>query len=496
MYVKKFEGETLDSALKAVKMELGPDAIILKTVTNKGLKGAFKKGRIEITAAISEGSYAKKNQVDQVLNEDQKEQFYRAPAQRVNNMINDYNEHKSDPAPRPSSSYGNMGLNKVVNTVSNKIKNSLDDFLSMDEGEHYQEKNENHFDVRQQETSQKEANLGSFRNRALQDQQRLAEQREREENLLKAREDQEEHYHAQKETESELRQLIKSQKHQIELLEQKIFEISEKVSETRSQDDEPKGVKGLRSTLRSLELSEPIVQSILKKAVFELSYDEQDDPDTIYEFALREIHSLIHVEMPLFSKTDVQDESVVTVLLSEASVGQTSMAMKLAALQENAKVIRFREGQVENNQHDFTAKVFNLDITNVSSLAHLMSEARKVIEEKRPLLLDLRLEFKEVNESKKIIETLKRSFNKVEFLLNLSSLHSELYNRKTLSKFHKYLNGVNFTYVDQCLSFGSILNLHYEHNQLPLKFFGTGAVVPEDIEMASTERIMAELFKL
>ena len=51
MYVKKFEAESLDEALREVKSELGPDAIILKTITNKGLKGAFKKSRVEITAA-------------------------------------------------------------------------------------------------------------------------------------------------------------------------------------------------------------------------------------------------------------------------------------------------------------------------------------------------------------------------------------------------------------------------------------------------------------
>ena len=63
MYVKKFEGETLDEVLRAVKGELGPDAIILKTITNKGLKCAFKKARIEITAAISEQNYEKKARI-------------------------------------------------------------------------------------------------------------------------------------------------------------------------------------------------------------------------------------------------------------------------------------------------------------------------------------------------------------------------------------------------------------------------------------------------
>ena len=43
MYVRKFEGETLDEALKAVKSELGPEAIILKTNSFKGLKGSLKK---------------------------------------------------------------------------------------------------------------------------------------------------------------------------------------------------------------------------------------------------------------------------------------------------------------------------------------------------------------------------------------------------------------------------------------------------------------------
>lgn len=43
MYVRKFEADTIEEALKDIKHELGPDAVILKTITNKGLKGAFKK---------------------------------------------------------------------------------------------------------------------------------------------------------------------------------------------------------------------------------------------------------------------------------------------------------------------------------------------------------------------------------------------------------------------------------------------------------------------
>ena len=144
MFVKKFEADTLEEALKAVKFELGPDAIILKTITNNGLKGAFKKKRIEITAAISDRSFEKKAKVDKVLNDEQKEAFYQKPAATIKESIHKYN---TSPGQSQDSSYGALGLNKVVNTISkgtasladvtsktsSLLKNSLDDFLTSEE---------------------------------------------------------------------------------------------------------------------------------------------------------------------------------------------------------------------------------------------------------------------------------------------------------------------------------------------------------------------------
>src|SRR5690606_15928614 len=89
--------------------------IILKTITNNGLKGAFKKKRIEITAAISERSFEKKAKVDKVLNDEQKEAFYQKPANSVKESIQKYN---NSPGQSQDSGYGSMGLNKVVNTIS------------------------------------------------------------------------------------------------------------------------------------------------------------------------------------------------------------------------------------------------------------------------------------------------------------------------------------------------------------------------------------------
>lgn len=483
MYVKKFEAETLDEALRSVKGELGPDAIILKTITNKGLKGAFKKGRVEITAAISEESYSKKSNVDRALGE-HKESFYQAPSSSINHMINEYNDH----APASSNSakvnggggYGNIGLNKVVNTVSkasSKFKSSLDDFLTTEEEE-------------PQGTSMSMQDYLDEEEEEIIPQRRVEAAEKVSTSEVRVEET------GPNEYERRLKAQLDSQKKQIEILEQKLFELSKNaIGPRNSKDEENPAMTDLKESLRTLDLSESIVGTILKKARFELNEVDQRDEDQLFDLALRELASMINTELPMFSTTQEDDIPVVTALISESSSGQTSMAMKLAVLMEDVKVIRLRSDKqpVEN---EFAQKVFNLDISNVETLSHLMSEARKAIEDKRQILLDIKVNAGKEDESKKILDTLKRSFKKLEVLANISAIHSELYNRKILSKYKEKLNGVIISNVDQCLNYGALVNTHYKFNNLPLKFFGTGPTVPDDIEGATAERILAGMFNL
>ena len=126
MHVRKFEADTLDEALRNIKNELGPDAIILKTITNKGIKGVLsKKKKIEITAAISQKSYQKKAQVDKVLNEKQKKNFYSDKASHISNMIDEYSQNAVQ------NNYGNIAKGRTANI--NRKQNTqpnLDDFLN------------------------------------------------------------------------------------------------------------------------------------------------------------------------------------------------------------------------------------------------------------------------------------------------------------------------------------------------------------------------------
>lgn len=502
MYVKKFEGETLDEVLKSVKRELGPDAIILKTITNKGLKGAFKKARIEITAAISEQSYEKKAKVDHVLTDQQRERFYSEPAAEVNKSINSYSSHTPS---AQGAGYGNMGLNKVVNSVSkasSKIKSSLDDFLAVSEKTAVTSSEREvvtHFENMGAEGSFHQSNLINdlYKEQVVEDHEFVESQRHTHKSQPAPRNEYVERApvnNASTEIALELRQQLKSQQNQIELLERKLLELTQNVTVQETHHDEHAGVKDLRTTLKTLDLSDKIVSDIIKKAKFELTREDLEEPDTVYDFALRELNNAIKVEMPLFSSADVQGKPVVTTLISESSCGQGSMALKLAVLQENVKVIRFRKLATENAAIDFTAQVFNLDITAVDSLAHLMSEARKAIADNKNIILDIKTNTNDKDESRKIIDTLKRSFECVEFLVTLSAINSELYNRKILSKYKDFSNGVIISYMDQCLNYGSILNVHYANSNIPLKFYGTGATVPDDIEAATSERILAGMF--
>jgi flagellar biosynthesis protein FlhF len=125
MHVRKFFAETLEEALKQVKKELGPDAIILKTNTQKGAFPPFNKKKVEITAAISEKSLGKKMKVDVILDESQKETLYKNSSKTISNIINDYGETAPG---NKGSSYEKLALNKQVS--KNNPKRSLDEFIN------------------------------------------------------------------------------------------------------------------------------------------------------------------------------------------------------------------------------------------------------------------------------------------------------------------------------------------------------------------------------
>lgn len=480
MFVRKFEADTLEDALKAVKVELGPDAIILKTVTNKGLRSSFKRKKFEITAAITESNYINKAKVDNVLSDEQRQQFYNSEASHVSKMIKHYNgDREMSDAKSNAGGYGSLGLNKMVTSLnakandikeftqktSSRVRSSLDEFLSddveseveensiqqLDSVDLYADQDDDYDDYNAIERSIAAPSVSNTVN-------------------------------------SELKSLVELQQQKIQELEKKFADIESRNIDERKQS----GLYQLRTTLKTLDLDENIILKIIKKAQFELSKNDIEDQDIIFEFALRELHNMINVSMPQYADRNIKDTTF-TILISEVATGQTTMALKLAAAQDNAVVLSF-DPTGQSKPLDFSSKMLGVEVEKVSTIAQAVSFCRKMSSEGKRVFIDYKGD-RNSDETKKFIETLKRSFKNIEVILNISAIHSEIYNRKVVQKHQEIIDGVTISHLDLCMNYGALVNIHVASQSAPLVFFGTGPVVPEDVEFATAERILSGMFE-
>lgn len=493
MYVRKFEADTIEEALKDIKRELGPDAIILKTLTNKGLKGAFKKKKIEITAAISEKTYTKKAHVDAVLSTDQREEFYSGSSSYISNMIDRHEDSRTKTsapsAGRPNAGYGSLGLNKTVastKNIANNLKNGLDDFLSLGEKE---SNADSEFDFEEELLSTKAPASYSYE----ETNKKAAPQNARAE-APAVQAPQTKNYEARASMISE--EIHEKQKNRIEELEKKLYELTRNVE--KIQKREPTGIYQLRTTLRSLEINDDFIQKLIKKALFELSENDVESVDLVFEFALREMMSAVQTAMPIFSSTD-NKSPVVTIFVSESSSGQSAIVQKICALKSDSVIIKNDSRKLlksNENAPSFAEKMFNMKVVHAETIAEIVTETRKNLEEGKCVFIDYKCLESEVNETKKLVDGMRRSFPKVEVLITLSAIHSELYNKRIVATYRRLSDGIVATHLDACLNFGALFNVSEETRDLPYKFYGTGEVVPDDLEAATAERILAGLFKL
>ncbi|MBF0298855.1 MAG: hypothetical protein HQK51_09055 [Oligoflexia bacterium] len=477
MFVKKFSADTLDEALKTVKKELGPDAIILKTTSNKSTKGMLKRKKIEITAAVTEKEYVKKSKVDAALPKEAKENFYNGSASSVSESINDYNSHleknKSGTSKFINGGYGNLALNKMVKqnlkksdllNESNQSSNDLDSFLNTSDSQSEIIEAASIVNERMGHKAQSPLTTNNSESSST---TTINQENANDINF------------------EGLERIIK--------LEAKISKLSQDL--TNLKNKKPEGLYNVQTNLRCLDISEKFIQNLNKRMCFELSREELDNYDITFDFALREILNQINCEAPLFAKREVGEHPIITVLISGKYSGQTTSLLKLNNFKKNSIVIAYKNNDL-NEKHVFTSKTFNLDIKNLSTIAEVISECRKACAENKSVFIDYKIEDDNTENSRLFLDGLKKSFENVEILLCLSAIHSEKHNQKIISKHRDYINGIIVTYLDLCSSFGEIFNINYNYPNIPFKFYSTGAVVPDDIEPASAERIISGLFKL
>ncbi|MCH2534580.1 MAG: flagellar biosynthesis protein FlhF [Bdellovibrionales bacterium] len=87
MLVRKFEAKSMNEALKMIKTQLGPEAIILSARDNNKRFGIGGESSVEITAAIAEDTYKKKMMAESRLTDKGREQFHNTTAKYQKSFI-------------------------------------------------------------------------------------------------------------------------------------------------------------------------------------------------------------------------------------------------------------------------------------------------------------------------------------------------------------------------------------------------------------------------
>ncbi len=464
MHVRKFEGESLEEVIRQVKSELGPDAIILKTKTNKGLSGAFKKGKIEITAAISERSYVSKANVDKVLDKTNKERFYSNSSEKIKESINKFN-----------NPYEHLALNKTVkrNDTQTKLEVQKQSSVNLDAF-----------------LTQSTKNDEAIKSSSVQLHQFINEYDEptSEEEIATARSSYIEQ--PQRTTQFDYSNQLQKQEQKIQDLEYKLASFMQDMTLNR-QNSGPAGIEELKTTLKTLDLNARVIAKLVKKICAQLSAEDLENSDLVFDLALKELNDSINVKRARFSEES--NGATITLFISEGASGQTTCIRKIASLASNSLILKFGD---KNTSEERVDKLLDISTENVSSISEVIGHCRRNQDNDISIFIDLNVNCLKKENAKEIIENLTKNFSNVEVLLNVSAIHSEIYNRKIISKYCNFLNGIIINHIDMCLNFGALINVHDEFKKLPLVFFGIGRVIPEDIEAATSERLLGSLFKL
>ena len=243
--------------------------------------------------------------------------------------------------------------------------------------------------------------------------------------------------------------------------------------------------------MRSFGISEKYITDICKKALFELEKEELENVDAVLEFSLKEMIEEIKVELPIFSLKEAAEQPVVMVLLGGKTTGQTSMICKMSALKPDSVIIKCKK-----DVQSFTEKIFDFHIVEAHSISEIISHTKKILDMGKSVFIDYHNISMDVDETKKFVDGLRRAFKMVEVLISVSAVHSEDYSRKNIQEYRSVADGIVVSGLDMCLDFGALFNIAEDSFDLPFKFFGTGEVVPDDIEAATPERILAGIFQL
>jgi flagellar biosynthesis protein FlhF len=497
MQVKKFEAPTMQEALKVIKRELGPEAIILSTKNIKSGFGLMSKASVEVTAAISEKDLKKKNMAEKNLPMEVKEKIWNGKAEKQSAIYNDYFEKQLK----------KIGTEKVQ--LSGRGRSNGGGSGSGDRRNQKRNEQPNEGPVARSPANANEASVAA--QGSIGRERRYADITDEEKpsgssrlslsGLMGRREE------SVAAPSSGQSVTVTSGGDKVNSLQREVNELKSMIEgmainsakENRSESEGTLTSELLRThqDLVASGVEKRIASEIIREISFDLNPDEANRRDIVNEKVATHLMKTIRVGDALQGVGAASGRSTpaVLTLVGPTGVGKTTTIAKIASLGILEK--RLRVGLINLDSYKVAAadqlstyaKIMNVPFRTVANREELQ-QAVHDFAALDLILIDTTGRSQKDQESLVQLRHLLSAVPGTESLLVVSATTKDVDLHEVLARF-KIFNprGMVFSKLDETSVYGCILNAQVR-SQLPVFYFTVGQRVPEDIERASAERVV------
>jgi flagellar biosynthesis protein FlhF len=503
MQVKKFEAQTMAEALKVIKRELGPDAIILSTKHIKSGFGLMSKASVEVTAAIAEKNLKKKMIAEKGLPQDVKEKIWGSKAEKQSEIYDTYFEKQLKRANRDRVEIGD---------ATRRAKEPAQARATASQATATQAaRQEAREEIREAQPTRQQARQQQHQEQRQQEQRQQARQQVRQEEPRPRRyiDISDEESPAQARASmitasgpafqgSGSAEKVRSIESEIEQLKSMVVELATGASsrEDTSQDLSEALVRALQDLVSS-GIEKKLARQIVRQVSFDLSAEERDDENAIADKIAYQLMEGIQVKDLLEGVGAASGNSKTTTiaLVGPTGVGKTTTIAKIASLGILEK--RLRVGLINLDSYKVAAadqlatyaKIMNVPFRSVNTREELQ-QAIYDFSTLDLVLIDTTGRSQKDQESLLQLRHMLASIEGVKTALMISATTKDSDIGEVVSRFRLFSPvGMVFSKLDETSVYGCIYNVH-KRSELPLLYFTVGQRVPEDIEKASAERIV------
>lgn len=520
MQIKKFEAPSMNEALQLIKTELGPDAIILSTKNNKKGFGLLSKASVEVTAAISDKSLAKKKITEKVMPEKVKQQLSRASATKQSQVYEDVSgfyasrgqARQQINATQPATPARAQTQSQNSNSRASVAAAAAQTATRQSPGA------KRYVDISDDDTTSTTQTAGSAYGRngrlpgtavassatTATSTQSTSASRAASMSMAGVVSSS----HVSERVDTQMLHSVATLQEDVDRLKNIIEELKSEqsmLSDGKAQEGSTEQLQEEFKNLLRNGIDKKLATQLVKTVAFTMERDELKSTERLVDALAVEIMNSLKVEDALnlkeLSKQVKNGHPKVVALVGPTGVGKTTTVAKLASqaiLQYNLKVGLINVDTYKvgaSDQLSAYAKILNTPFRHATTVPEL----DRALAEFKPLdlvLIDTSGRSQKDSESLAQMKSVLAEFPKIEsvLILNSTTRDQELYDMITRFKIFDP-QGIVFSKLDEASTFGTIYNVCVRSG-LPLTYFTVGQRVPEDIETASRERVASLILDL